>query len=255
MLADARRETLRYVAFGLVLTVLLLGGMTFVVREMARRQRIQATLRRLNQRLVESRRMAEARSDEMAAAVMHGRDGISIFDADRRLVLSNYVHRRLLGYPEALARPGTPALEHMRFQAVRGDFGPTDDAEAEAQRQYQQFRTDTRLHFERVFPDGRHILYRRAITPAGSIVTVYRDVTEERRQVAELRQARTAAVVAAERKSELLGVVGHEIRTPMTGILGFLNLMRDTRLTTEQRGTWISRPRRRGRCWPCSTTC
>ena len=67
------------------------------------------------------------------------------------------------------------------------------------------------------------------------MVTVYRDVTEERRQMADLAEARRAAIAAAERKSELLAVVGHEIRTPMTGILGFMKLIEGTQLTLEQR--------------------
>ena len=149
--------------------------------------------------------------------------------------MSNYAHRRLLGYPEELLRPGTSAREHLRFQATRGDLGQVADAAAAADRQFEILRRDPPLHFERALADGRRILYRRAITPDRRIVTLYHDVTEERRQVAELQEARQAAVEALERKSELLGMVGHEIRTPMTGILGFLQLMSRTQLTLEQR--------------------
>ena len=235
VLAPARREGWRYILFGLALTLTLAAGAVLVGRDVTKRQRVQRMLRRINLRLAASRRTAEARRQQLMASVLHGRDGISIFDPDGRLVLSNYAHRSLLGYPEELVRPGTPGLAHLRFQLARGDFGAMEDPEAEAQRLYHRFRNDPPLHFERAFPDGKRLLYRRAVTPDGSIVTIYTDVTEQRRQIAELRAARRTAIEAAERKSELLGVVGHEIRTPMTGIVGFLDLLAGTELTLEQR--------------------
>jgi CheY-like chemotaxis protein/nitrogen-specific signal transduction histidine kinase len=60
-------------------------------------------------------------------------------------------------------------------------------------------------------------------------------VTDERRAVEELRQARDAALDASRAKSRFLATMSHEIRTPMNGILGMTDLLMDGPLTSDQR--------------------
>ncbi len=50
----------------------------------------------------------------------------------------------------------------------------------------------------------------------------------------ELVRARDEALVAARSKAEFLAMMSHEIRTPINGVLGMLNLVRDTKLNSEQ---------------------
>ena len=76
--------------------------------------------------------------------------------------------------------------------------------------------------------------------------SVGRDITEQRRQQAELSEARDAAEQANRAKSRFLAAMSHEIRTPMNGILGMAALLKDTPTTAEQK-TYVSAVERSAR--------
>lgn len=87
---------------------------------------------------------------------------------------------------------------------------------------------------ERLY-DWHDVIVRQPAT--GRLVrhSIARDVTEEARAAREREEARRRAEEASQAKSRLLATVTHEIRTPLSGILGMSHLLGQTELSAEQR--------------------
>ncbi|MBC7950903.1 MAG: response regulator [Rhodospirillaceae bacterium] len=83
---------------------------------------------------------------------------------------------------------------------------------------------------------GRVAINRRPKDELGRVITAYNGLLDRvERHTAELEDARAQAVAAAQAKSRFLATMSHEIRTPMHGVLGTVELLRETLLSADQR--------------------
>mgnify|MGYP000613667698 CR=1 FL=1 len=74
-------------------------------------------------------------------------------------------------------------------------------------------------------PLGMDACYRLSVTRKdGMDLFHFRDITEEKRQLDEMRADLDAAEEASQSKTSFLYRMSHEIRTPLNGIIGMLNL-------------------------------
>ena len=92
--------------------------------------------------------------------------------------------------------------------------------------------------------DGREISVEVTTIPFpfygdNAIMSIIRDTTERTELIQELRKANAKAEESNKLKSAFLSNLSHEIKTPMNGILGFAELLKDDDVTKEERLEYI----------------
>lgn len=132
--------------------------------------------------------------------------GITIFDADLRLVAWNEQFLKMYDYPFELAFEGADFASFIRYNAQRGEYGPGDHEEQVARR-VETARLFQPHSIERARPNGQILRVTGNPLPAGGFVTTYTDVTERRLQEERLQQTvadRTSALQLSEARLKLI---------------------------------------------------
>ena len=173
---------------------------------------------RFNQRLLE-------------AALQNMSQGISVVDADLRLVAWNRRYAEIFGFADELLKVGQPIADLSRFALARTQH--RGDIESALQRRLAFMRAGTAHLSEHRMPDGSAVEIRGNPMPGGGFVATFTDVTAFRQaesalieinetleqrvdeRTASLDQARREAEHANEAKSRFLTAVGHDLLQPL----------------------------------------
>jgi hypothetical protein len=117
--------------------------------------------------------------------------GIGIFDRKLRMVYCNRPFGELRDLPPSVCRSGTALTDIIRYNAVRGDFGPGDVDEMVAARMDEITLLRPR-EVEGEYRDGRRLLIQYTPVPDCGLLVTYSDVTHARASSAICVKTRSA---------------------------------------------------------------
>ena len=110
--------------------------------------------------------------------------GLSMFDAEARLIVCNKLYRAIYDLPEALTRPGTPLAAIVRHH-VKNETGRDDTQELESQQKWiethvAELALGKSFSHTQFLKSGRVVLVSNQPLPGGGWVDIQEDITEKR---------------------------------------------------------------------------
>ncbi|MFO7603705.1 MAG: PAS domain S-box protein [Gammaproteobacteria bacterium] len=157
-------------------------------------------------------------------------DGFFITDTQARFRDCNHAYEEMLGYSKA-------EILQLKIPDVEVNESPE-----EVQRHIEKLLQDgvDRFDTKHRGKDGRiiDVEVNVSVTRLDNedlFFAFVHDISDRKRAEAEILKARDEAEHANKLKSEFLGRISHELRTPMNAILGFGQLMEEEKLSEEQK--------------------
>ena len=187
--------------------------------------------------------------------------GVSVVDANQRIIGWNRRYEELMGYPPGAVHVGQPVAELIRYNASLGRFGDRDP-EKEVAKRLDHLRQGKSYVYQSAFDDGRVIEIRGQAMADGGYVTTFTDISEFKRQetalveakelleqrvadrTAELEDAMSALRIAKQEaedantsKTRFLAAAAHDLLQPLNATKLFAALLHENRrqLPGEQR--------------------
>jgi Na+/proline symporter/signal transduction histidine kinase/CheY-like chemotaxis protein len=181
----------------------------------------------------------------------HMAQGVSVVDAEMRIVTWNRRYAELFRYPDGLLQVGRPVAELIRYNAESGRLGPGTPEEHIARRLAWMRAGNPHRHV-REGVDGRVLEMQGEPLPGGGFLMSFNDVTELKRKERELleakehleerveqrtfelkqalaaqEEARRAAHAAKETRTRFIAAASHDLLQPLSAARLFLSSLRD----------------------------
>ena len=186
----------------------------------------------------------------LQASVENIEQGISVVDADMRVVAWNKRYIDLLCYPPNIVSVGKPVAELIRFNADRGiiltnqnDISTHEKEDDFINRRIEHMRQGNNHYFQREMPNGIVLEIRGQAMPGGGFVSTFSDITthieaakalqqanehlEQRvtERTIELSKAKAEAEAANTSKTKFLAAASHDLMQPFNALSLFTNML------------------------------
>lgn len=186
-------------------------------------------------------RLAESRAEHLVEAGERMR--MIVGAAPDAIVVTNRAGAILDFNPEAAALFGCPAQEAIGAEVISNLFPAESRASlisgplACLQSKVKPGAMDRHFETVAVDRDGRHFAAELSVAaePNGSrFVLFIRDISDRKEAETSLTIARDRALAGERAKAEFLAIMSHEMRTPLNGLLGSMQLLREHSLDARQ---------------------
>lgn len=179
----------------------------------------------------------------LQAGVENIEQGMSIIDADMRLVAWNKRYIELLGYPANFLQAGKHISELLKYNVQRGIING-NDADELINKRIEHMRSGNSHYYQRILPNGVVLEIRGQAMPGGGFVSTFTDITKhiaaekalqqanetlEMRVIErtkELDHAMAEAEAANKSKTRFLAAASHDLMQPFNALALFTDMLK-----------------------------
>lgn len=198
----------------------------------------------------EASQIFEFNRELLQSGVENIEQGISVVDADMRLVAWNQRYIELLNYPKHFVKAGLHVEQLIRFNIDRGII-VGNEAQELIEKRLEHMRGGSPHHFQRTMLDGKVLEIRGQAMPGGGFVSTFTDITahieaEKALQLAnetlekrvesrtkELEKAKAEAEAANSSKTRFLAAASHDLMQPFNALTLFTEMLKQRVKSTE----------------------
>jgi PAS domain S-box-containing protein len=225
--ADSQREAVARTMTQLAIAIVTLIGVLLMAI---------LFLNRLNAQITRREQENHQTSTRMTTVMSTSLDGVIVCDSNGLILEFNPAAEHIFGrvekdvlgqeigsviVPDHLRDAHDAGMERMRNRGEKRVVGKG------------RVQLEAKHHDGRIFPV--ELAIQSAATDEGEIFIAFlRDISKRVADEAELVEARDKALASEKLKTDFLSTMSHEIRTPLNGLLGNMNLLRDTELSQQQ---------------------